>query len=407
MKYESETGAGRAIGGVAKHLDGLEKVCKNNANSIVDIDDSIVVKMPHIVSFNDSLIVIQIFQNIKSAAYNDGFITFAEGAKDYADAIYTILSEYARAVAVAENEVGSEVVPEEIKKPTAETVYKEYLENDKIDKEIYKVLDKDIIDKAATPQFNCAGNVINDFKELRSTVERIIRRIESCEYTNINGWDISIDKERINECFDDVYDALIHIDDNGIDAYLNMQFDSGNPNFGICNYRGIINSILNSNGCLFDKLGYFDTAITSNLDPSNIFKCIKKNGENADLVVSIIATAQCTINKYASGGEYSILTHKPGKNEVILEWSTNAIGIEDYDEAMNILYYVPVCDDSPFVATIDKMKCKVLDAYMVLHISDVSNICPDKVIAIKNIGSYVGGTGDNRIEMNYKINKIY
>lgn len=115
MKYESETGAGRAIGRAAKHLDGLEKVCKNNANSIVDIDDSIVVKMPHIVSFNDSLIVIQIFQNIKSAAYNDGFITFAEGAKDYADAIYTILSEYARALAIAENEGGCNVVPEEIK----------------------------------------------------------------------------------------------------------------------------------------------------------------------------------------------------------------------------------------------------------------------------------------------------
>ena len=126
MKYESETGAGKAIETV-NHLNGLEKVCKNNTNSIADIDDSIVVKMPHIVSFNDSLIVIQMFQSIKSTAYNGGKITFGEGAEAYADAIYTILSEYARAVAIAENEGGSEVVPEEIKESVVGTIDKDMI----------------------------------------------------------------------------------------------------------------------------------------------------------------------------------------------------------------------------------------------------------------------------------------
>ena len=146
MKYESETGAGKAIETV-KHLNGLEKVCKNNTNSIADIDDNIVVKMPHIVSFNDSLIVIQMFQSIKSTACNGGKITFGEGTEAYVDAIYTILSEYARALAIAENDGGSEVVPEEIKEPDID---KEYLENGKADKEIYKAFGKDIIDKAAS-----------------------------------------------------------------------------------------------------------------------------------------------------------------------------------------------------------------------------------------------------------------
>ena len=80
MKYDTVTGAGRTIETV-NHLNGLEKVCKNNTNSVADIDDSIIVKMPHIVSFNDSLIVIQMFQSIKSTAYNGGKITFGEGQK--------------------------------------------------------------------------------------------------------------------------------------------------------------------------------------------------------------------------------------------------------------------------------------------------------------------------------------
>ena len=130
MKYDTVTGAGRTIETV-KHLNDSEKVCKNNTNSIADIDGSIVVKMPHIVSFNDSLIVIQMFQSIKSTAYNGGKITFGEGAEDYVNAAYTILSEYARAVAVAENEGGSEVVPEEIKESVVGTIDKEYLENGK------------------------------------------------------------------------------------------------------------------------------------------------------------------------------------------------------------------------------------------------------------------------------------
>ena len=91
MKYESETGAGKAIERAVKHLDGLDKFHKNNANSIVDIDNSIIVKMPHMVSFNDSLNVIQMFQNIKSTACNGGKITFGEGAEDYVNAAYTIL----------------------------------------------------------------------------------------------------------------------------------------------------------------------------------------------------------------------------------------------------------------------------------------------------------------------------
>ena len=110
MKYESETGAGRAIERAAKHLDAMGKAAAKNNARIMDTDDSIVVKMPHIVSFNDSLIVIQMFQNIKSTACNGGKITFGEGAEDYVNAAYTILSEYARAVAIAENERCSEAV---------------------------------------------------------------------------------------------------------------------------------------------------------------------------------------------------------------------------------------------------------------------------------------------------------
>ena len=143
MKYESETGAGKAIEMTVKYLNDLEK----NANSIVNIDDSIIVKMPHIVSFRDSLTVIQMFQSMRSAVCNSGSVTFDEGSEAYVDAIYTILSEYARALAVAENEGGCEVVPEEIKEPDID---KEYLENGKADKEIYKAFGKDIIDKAAS-----------------------------------------------------------------------------------------------------------------------------------------------------------------------------------------------------------------------------------------------------------------
>lgn len=144
MKYESETGAGRAIERAVKHLDSLEKVCKNDANSIVDMDDSIVVKMPHIVSFRDSLAVIQLFQSMRSEAFKNA--KFTEAAVAYIDAAYDILSEYARALAIAENEGGCEVATEEIKEATADTVDVEHVENGK---EIYKVFDKDIIYKAA------------------------------------------------------------------------------------------------------------------------------------------------------------------------------------------------------------------------------------------------------------------
>ena len=191
MKYESETGAGKAIETV-KHLNGLEKVCKNNTNSIADIDDNIVVKMPHIVSFNDSLIVIQMFQSIKSTACNGGKITFGEGTEAYVDAIYTILSEYARALAIAENNGGSEVVPEEIKEPDID---KGYLENGKADKEIYKAFGKDIIDKAASMndlamEFSrCLGmkgscNIMNDISR-NSAISLInIDKEEMAKYIN-------------------------------------------------------------------------------------------------------------------------------------------------------------------------------------------------------------------------------
>lgn len=191
MKYESETGTGKAIETV-KHLNGLEKVCKNNTNSIADIDDNIVVKMPHIVSFNDSLIVIQMFQSIKSTACNGGKITFGEGTEAYVDAIYTILSEYARALAIAENDGGSEVVPEEIKEPDID---KEYLENGKADKEIYKAFGKDIIDKAASMndlamEFSrCLGmkgscNIMNDISR-NSAISLInIGKEEMAKYIN-------------------------------------------------------------------------------------------------------------------------------------------------------------------------------------------------------------------------------
>lgn len=191
MKYESETGTGKAIETV-KHLNGLEKVCKNNTNSITDIDDNIVVKMPHIVSFNDSLIVIQMFQSIKSTACNGGKITFGEGTEAYVDAIYTILSEYSRALAIAENNGGSEVVPEEIKEPDID---KEYLENGKADKEIYKAFGKDIIDKAASMndlamEFSrCLGmkgscNIMNDIS-CNSAISLInIGKEEMAKYIN-------------------------------------------------------------------------------------------------------------------------------------------------------------------------------------------------------------------------------
>ena len=145
MKYESETGAGKAIERAIKNLDGLDKFHKSNANSIVDIDNSIVVKMPHMVSFRDSLVVIQLFRAMRSEAFN--YAKFTEEAVAYIDAAYDILSEYARALAIAENEGGSEVVPEEIKEPDID---KGYLENGKADKEIYKAFGKDIIDKAAS-----------------------------------------------------------------------------------------------------------------------------------------------------------------------------------------------------------------------------------------------------------------
>lgn len=144
MKYESETGAGRAIERAVKHLDSLEKVCKKDANSIVDMDDSIVVKMPHMVSFRDSLVVIQLFQSMRSEAFNNA--KFTAEAVAYIDAAYDILSEYTRALAIAENEGGCEVVPEEIKESAVDTVDVEHVENCK---EIYKVFDKDIIYKAA------------------------------------------------------------------------------------------------------------------------------------------------------------------------------------------------------------------------------------------------------------------
>ena len=188
MKYESETGAGKAIEMTVKYLNDLEK----NANSIVNIDDSIIVKMPHIVSFNDSLIVIQMFQSIKSTACNGGKITFGEGTEAYVDAIYTILSEYARALAIAENDGGSEVVPEEIKEPDID---KEYLENGKADKEIYKAFGKDIIDKAASMndlamEFSrCLGmkgsyNIMNDISR-NSAISLInIDKEEMAKYIN-------------------------------------------------------------------------------------------------------------------------------------------------------------------------------------------------------------------------------
>ena len=165
MKYESETGAGRAIERAVKHLDSLEKVCKNDANSIVDMDDSIVVKMPHMISFNDSLIVIQMFQNIRSAACNGGSITFDGEAEKYVDVIYNILSEYARALALAENEGVSEVVPDDVdakecsesllmdsvREATINMINTKYSESShNVDKEIYKVFGKDTVDKAAS-----------------------------------------------------------------------------------------------------------------------------------------------------------------------------------------------------------------------------------------------------------------
>ena len=162
MKYESETGAGKAIEMTVKYLNDLEK----NENSIVNIDDSIIVKMPHIVSFRDSLTVIQMFQSMRSAVCNGGSITFDEGSEAYVDAIYTILSEYARALAIAENDGGSEVVPEEIKEPDID---KGYLENGK---EIYKVFDRGIIDKAAN-----MDDFVREF-------DKCLGKKESCDIMN-------------------------------------------------------------------------------------------------------------------------------------------------------------------------------------------------------------------------------
>lgn len=210
MKYESETGAGRSIERAAKHLDGLDKFHKSNANSIVDIDNSIVVKMPHMVSFRDSLVVIQLFRAMRSEAFN--YAKFTEEAVAYIDAAYDILSEYARALAIAENDGGSEVVPEEIKEPDID---KEYLENGKADKEIYKAFGKDIIDKAASMndlamEFSrCLGmkgscNIMNDISR-NSAISLInIDKEEMAKYIseseNIVGYLVAVlDKKAYDE----------------------------------------------------------------------------------------------------------------------------------------------------------------------------------------------------------------
>ena len=165
MKYESETGAGRAIERAVKHLDAMEKAAAKHNAGVIDIDDSIIVKMPHMISFNDSLIVIQMFQNMKSAACNGASITFDGEAEKYVDAAYNILSEYARALAIAENEGGSEVVPDDVdakecsesllmdsvREATINMINTKYSESShNVDKEIYKVFGKDTVDKAAS-----------------------------------------------------------------------------------------------------------------------------------------------------------------------------------------------------------------------------------------------------------------